>query len=318
MKRIMGVMALALAFLLGASVEKTAEIPRPPLRIIVPFAPGTSSDLMTRLISEELHASLRRPVQVENQSGASGRVGVGSLARTPADGNVIGVGNETTHVTMPLLKGRTAYDPVHDFTPLSLAVRTTIAVAVNPALLRVRTVPELVAAAQKRPIEFGTPGSGSPQHLIGLLISQRSGVHLRHVPQPGAAATARELAEGRLPLAITTLSSLLPYRDKVQIIAIGDPGRQASFPEVPTLSETWPDVVVTGWVAYFAPAGLPKPVAAALTAALQAALRKPAVLAALREQALDPVGSSAEELGTLVQSSLDAWAPQMRSVAAEN
>jgi tripartite-type tricarboxylate transporter receptor subunit TctC len=314
MKRTLGVMALALV--LGAPVEQAADVPRPPIHIIVPFAPGTSGDLVSRLVAEELRATLGQPVLIEHQIGAAGRVGVGSLARAPADGSVIGMGNESTHVTLPLLTVRTAYDPVRDFTPLTLAARTTMAVAVNPALLPVETLAQLLALAKTRPIAFGSPGEGSPQQLIGMLLAQRSGGSFEHVPQPGAAATARELAEGRLPMAITTLSALMAYPGKVRILAIGDATRRPALPDVPTLSETWPGVVVTGWLAYFAPAGMPQPAHARLTTAVRAALARPRVIAALREQGLDPVGGSAEELGELVRAGLEAWKPQIRRASA--
>ena len=315
MKWILGVMALALV--LGAAVERAADQLRPPIRIIVPFAPGTSGDLLSHLVAEELEASLRQPVLLEHQVGAGGRVGVGSLARAAADGSVIGLGNESTHVTLPLLNARTAYDPVRDFRPLTLAARTTMAVAVNPSLLPVNTLAELLAVAKTRPITFGSPGEGSPQQLIGMLLAQRSGGRFEHVAQPGAAATARELAEGRLPMAVTTLSALLAYPGKVHILAIGDAARRPALPEVPTLSETWPGFVVTGWLAYFAPAGIPEPAHTRLTAALRAALSKPRVVAALRAQAMDPVGGSPDELGDLVRTGLEAWKPQIRRASSE-
>ena len=317
MKRIVGVMAVALAVVLGASVERVAEFPHQPIRIIVPFAPGASGDRVTRLVAAELQASLGQPVLVENQSGATGRVGVSSLARAAADGYVIGMGNESTHVTLPLLKSRTAYDPERDFTPLTLVARVSIAVAVNPDLLPVNTLAELVALAKTRTIPFGSPGEGSPQQLMGVLLAKRSGGKFEHVSQGGAAATARELAEGRLPMAITTLAALQAYPGKVRVLAIGDSERRSGLPDVPTLSETWPDFVVTGWLGYFAPAGVPQPAAARLAAALRAALHKPQLMAALREQALDPVGSSAEELRDLVRSGLQRWKPQVGNVPAD-
>ena len=312
MKLIVGPIALAL--MLSASAGGAQGFPTHPIHIIVPFSPGTSGDLVSRLVAEELKASLQQPVLIENRVGASGRVGVGSLARAPADGYTIGMGNESTHLTIPLLNGRTAYDPVRDFTPLTLAVRTTMAIAVNPSVLPVATLPELIALAKTRSIPFGSPADGSPQHLIGKLLAQRSGGQFEHVERAGAADTAGELAEGRLPMAISTLSSLLEHPGKLRILAIGDAARRADLPNVPTLGETWPDLVVTGWLAYFAPAQVPPEVAARLSAALQAALRKPVVALALRQRALEPASGPAEELGQLMRSGLDAWGPLLRKM----
>jgi tripartite-type tricarboxylate transporter receptor subunit TctC len=192
-----------------------------------------------------------------------------------------------------------------------------MAIAVNPALLPVNTLPELIALAKTRPIAFGSPGEGSLQHLIGMSLARRSGGRFEHVPQAGAAATARELAEGGVPMAVTTLSALLAYPGKVRVLAIGDAERRPALPDVPTLGETWPGFVVTGWIAYFAPAAVPQPAAAQLAAALQSALRKPKLAAALREQALDPVGSSPMELGELVRSDHEVWKAQTPG-ASEN
>ncbi|GAB3777342.1 tripartite tricarboxylate transporter substrate binding protein [Ramlibacter monticola] len=309
MKRI--VQGLALAFALWTAFAHAQDFPRQPIRIIVPFPPGTVADLIARSVSEELRASLGQPVTVENRSGATGLVGMGLLAQAPADGYTIGIGNEATHVTVPLMKKKVAYDPLRDFTPLALAVRTTMVIAVNPALLPVNDLPELIAAAKTRAggISFGSMGEGSPPQLIGELLNQRTGGRFVHVPYEGSGPAVEDLLAGRLPMVISTLTTLAPRHDKVRIIATADAARLPALPGVQSISESVPDLVMPGWVGFFAPAKLPPAVAAKLSAALSSALRQPAVAQALRKRMLEPVGSSPEELRELVRSGLERWAP---------
>lgn len=308
MKRIMQV--LALAFALASSMVQAQDFPLQPIRIIVPFAPGTPSDVVARAVSKELQAGLGQPVLVENRSGAGGLLGVGLLARAAPDGYTIGIGNEATHVTLPLLK-KVAYEPLQDFTPLAIGARATMAIAVNPALLPVRDLPELIAAAKKRPegVSFATSGDGSPPQLVGEILAQRTGGRFVHVPSEGAGAAAADAAEGRVPMVISTLTMLAPHRDQLRIIAIADAARLPALPGVQTIAETVPDVVLPGWSGFFAPARLPPAIAAKLGGALAAALRRPAVAQALRQRALEPVGSSPEELAELLRAGIRQWAP---------
>lgn len=287
------------------------DYPNQPIRFIVPFPPGASTDVVTRLVAKEMKDILGQTVTVENRAGGTGVIGVTQLARSPADGYTIGLGNEATHVTVPLLKKKPPYDPVADFTPLTVAIRTTMAIAVNPDVLPVRNLKQLVEAAKSRPggISYGTPGAGSPQQLIGEYLKQQTGGNFVHVPYTGSGPATNDLIAGHIPMIISTLPSLMAHRDKLRIIAVGDEARLPAMPEVETLKETIPEFVVTGWSGYFAPAGVPAPVAARLGAALTTALRKPAVMESIRKQSLEPATSTPEELQQLVKSGIQRWAP---------
>jgi tripartite-type tricarboxylate transporter receptor subunit TctC len=305
------VAAMMAGMALCSSMATAAEFPSQPIRIIVPFPPGASTDVVTRLVAEELRRSLGQTVIVENRPGGTGQIGVSALAHSMPDGYTIGLGNEATHVTVPLLKKRPAFDPVKDFTPLTIAIRTTMAIAVNPAVLRVRSLPELIEAARTRPggISFGTPGTGSPQHLIGELLKQRSGANFVHIPYSGSALATNDLLAGHIPMIVSTLPALMAHRDKLTIIAIGESERLPYLPDVPTISETMADFVVGGWSGYFGPAKLPGPISARLNAALVSALHNPLVVEAIRKQSLEPAGTSAQDLLALVKSGLERWAP---------
>lgn len=309
MKYMLAMVAIGLACWTGVSAAQ--EFPSQPIRIIVPFPPGASTDIVTRLVADDLRQSLGQTVTVENRPGGTGLIGVGTLARAKPDGYTIGLGNEATHITVPLLKKKAPFDPVNDFTPLTVAIRTSMAIAVNPAVMPVRTLAELIEVARTRPggVSFGTPGTGSPQHLIGEMLKQRTGGIFVHIPYTGSSLATNDLLAGHIPVIITTLPALMMHQDKLRIVAIGDAERLGILPGVPTISETLPDFVVTGWSGYFGPANLPAPIAARLSASLVSALRNPVVAEAIRKQSLEPAGTSPEELRKLVQTGLQRWAP---------
>ncbi|MEJ8836064.1 Bug family tripartite tricarboxylate transporter substrate binding protein [Ramlibacter sp. AN1133] len=309
MKRILSLLALALALAAGAAGAD--DFPRQPIRIIVPFAPGTAADTVARVVAEELRISLAQPVLLEHRPGATGLVGIGSLAQAPADGYTIGLGIEATHVTIPLVRKKVAYDPLNDFTPLTLAVRTTMAIAVNPDVVQVKDLPGLLQAAKTRAggVTFGTMGEGSPQQLIGELLKQRTGARFEHVPYAGSAAAIEDLLAGKVGMVITPLATVAGHQDKLRIIAVADATRVANFPDVQAIAETLPGVVVTGWAGFFAPAKLAPALAKKLSAAIAAALRKPAVMEALRKRSMEPAASSPEEFRELLKAELSYWAP---------
>jgi tripartite-type tricarboxylate transporter receptor subunit TctC len=300
---------LALASCAGTGLAQ--EYPSQPIRLIVPFPPGASTDVVSRLVADELRQILGQTVTVENRAGGTGTIGVGLLSRAQADGYTLGLGNEATHVTVPLLKKKPPYDSVKDFTPITIAIRTTMAIAVNPSVLPVKNLAELIQAAKAKSggISFGTPGQGSPQQLIGELLKQRTGASFVHVPYTGSAPATNDLLAGHIPMVITTLPALMPHLGKITIIAIGDAERLSYLPQVQTISETLPDFNVTGWSGYFGPAGLPAPISAKLNAAFVAALKKPAVIEAIRKQSLEPAGTPAEDLRLLVRSGIERWTP---------
>lgn len=303
---------LLLCMLVGASVlacaAQAADFPDRPIRIIVPYSPGASTDTVTRLIAVELQRKLHQGIIVENKAGAGGLIGVDALARAEPDGYTIGLGTEATHVTAPLMKKEMPFDPLKAFTPLTVAIHTTMAIAINPRVLPVHSLKELIEYSKKPGgVSFGTPGFGTPQHLIGELLKQRSGGNFIHVPYKGSGNATTDLIAGHIPMVITTLPSLLPHLQSIRILAIGDAVRLKSMPDVATISETLPDFVVTGWSGYFGPAALPQPIADRLSQALVAALHEPKIMQAIRNQGLEPAGTSAAELTQDIVAGMKRW-----------
>ena len=283
------------------------SFPSRPVKIIVPQPPGASSDTITRLLADELRKKLGQPVIVENRPGATGRIGMALLTKAPADGYTIGVGTEATHVSGPVMMKTLPYDPVKDFTPLTLAIKTSMVIAVNPAVLPVTSLRELVERSRQLPngISYATPGLGSPQHLLGELIKMRTGARLTPVPYSGGAPAVNDLLAGHTPMAILTAPTLAAQASKINLIAVADDVRSPYLPNVPTISETIPGFSVSGWSAFFAPAGLPPAVTNTLSQALIEALRSPPLIAAMRREMMIPGGSTPAELEAAIQIGLE-------------
>lgn len=281
------------------------------IRIIVPYPPGASTDILTRLVAEELRRDLGQPVVIDNRPGSTGLIGMTALAKAPADGYTLGLGNEATHVTTPVVRKSMPYDALRDFTAISLAIRSTMSVAVNPAVVPAKTLAELIEYARAHPgkVAYGTPGVGSPQHLAGEWLSQRTGAGFVHAPYQGAAPATNDLLAGHVAMGIAGLTSYLQHAagGRIRILAIGDTARSPDLPDVPTIAETVPDVIVAGWQGYFAPAGLAAPIRSRLNAAFMRAMRSPKVVEEARKQQFTPVGSSVEEFERTLRSNTERW-----------
>jgi tripartite-type tricarboxylate transporter receptor subunit TctC len=318
--------SLGLLFGVAAAVCTTAlvhaqEYPARVIRMVVPFPPGASTDVVTRLVAEELGKDLGQSVVVENRGGAAGLVGMAYLARSAPDGYTLAIGNEGTHVTTAVMKKQMPYDSLKDFTPITLASRSTMAFAVNTTLVPVGTIAELIEYTKKNPkkVSFGTAGIGAPQHLAGELFKQRTGAIMEHAPYSGAGPATNDLLGGHLPMLIGTMPSLVPHfgNPQIRILAIGDARRRPELPGTPTLSETVPGMLVAGWNGFFAPAGLPQPIQARLNQGLVKAIKSPRVDKALRDQFLVPVASSPQELADVIKEGIERWTKVVEAARIE-
>lgn len=306
-----------LALLLGAasacavSLACAQDYPSRVIRIIVPFPPGASTDVVTRLLAEELSKDLGQSVVVENRGGSAGVIGTAYLARSAPDGYVIAIGNEGTHVTTPVMRKQMPYDSLKDFTPIILASRSTMAFAVNTSLVPVGTIAELIEFTKKNPkkVSFGTAGVGAPQHLAGELFKQRTGAVMEHAPYGGAGPATNDLVGGHLPMIIGTMPSLVPHfgNPRIKVLAIGDARRRPELPDTPTLSETIPGMLVAGWNGFFAPPGIPQHIQTRLNQSLVRAIKAPRVDKTLRDQFLVPVASTPEELAEVIREGIERW-----------
>jgi tripartite-type tricarboxylate transporter receptor subunit TctC len=304
--------AIAL-LLVGAAVNGAfaQDYPSRTIRFLVPFPAGSSTDFISRLVAEDLRNELGQSVVVENRAGAAGMIATEMLARSPADGYTLAIGNEGTHVSAVAIKRAVPYDPMRDFSPITLATRTTMGIAINTRVIPANSVNELIAYLKAHPgnISYGTSGVGTPQFFVGEMLKQRAGIEMIHVPYPGAGAAANDLLGGNIGIVISTLPAIasLRHTDPIKLLAIGDPERNPDLPDVPTVAETLPDFTFAGWNGFFGPAHLPPAIVRRLNEIMVRTIRSPEFAARIRSQYIVPVGSSPDELSIVVHDGIEQW-----------
>jgi tripartite-type tricarboxylate transporter receptor subunit TctC len=236
------------------------DYPSRPVTIVVGYTPGATSDLLARTMAERLNAAWGQSVIVDNRSGVGGNIAAGYVARAPADGYTLMVGTDAIMTSNVFLYKNTPFDPVKDFAPITNAGANIICLAVHVDL-PVISVAELIAYAKANPgkLQYGSSGIGSPHHLAGELLRQKTGIDIVHVPYRGGGATINDLLGGHIKVAFLSLSSAVPHLNsgKIRIVAVVEKGRYAAMPDIPTIGESVPGFEMSSWVGFFAPAPTP-------------------------------------------------------------
>jgi tripartite-type tricarboxylate transporter receptor subunit TctC len=284
--------------------------PSQPIRVIVPFAAGTS-DTVARLVTGEMAKTLGQPFVVENRPGAGGNIGSEACARATPDGTTICLGTISSHAINPAIYPRLPYDVARDFAPISqlAAQPNAIAVANNvPAT----TIQEFVAMLRGRPardVPFATSGVGTSVHLAGALFGQMTGTELEHVPYRGSAQIVTALLGGELPVAFDNLSSVLPFarEGKLRILGVTSLTRTPAAPEIPAVAETVPGFESLSWHGLFTQSRVPPEIVARLHQEAVAAVRTATVSDRFRDLGITPVGSAPDEFRTFIASETRRW-----------
>ncbi|WP_043360402.1 tripartite tricarboxylate transporter substrate binding protein [Belnapia sp. F-4-1] len=296
---------------LGASALLPAPalaqaFPSRPLRLIVTWPPGGTTDILARQLAPQLSARLGQPVVVENRGGASGAIGAAELARAPSDGHSFGM--VTSTVISAALLSRTAYDPLRDLTPILLLARVANILVVNPSL-PVRTVPELIALAKAQPgrLTFGSPGTGSAVHISGEMFKLAAGVDMLHAPYRGGGPALADVVAGHLQLMFGNASSTLPFvrEGSLRAIAVTSAARAAYLPDVPTIAETLPGFAIDEWYGVLGPAGMPPAAAERLNAAFMDIVTQPDERARLLEGGAEVAGGTVEAFRRFMAEEVD-------------
>ncbi|WP_426958350.1 Bug family tripartite tricarboxylate transporter substrate binding protein [Muricoccus radiodurans] len=312
-RRLLAVVAAA-AMPLPALAQ--APWPNRPIRYIVPFPPGGATDVISRPVLEAMREELGQPIVIENVGGAGGSLGVARLARSAPDGYTIGLGNTGAMTVNPSLSNDTGYDPLRDFTPISLLTEYENVLLV-PAASPVRTLRDLVDLAKSRPqgVSYASAGIGSSNHLTSEMLRSATGVTMDHIPYRGSAQALLDLVGGRVDFMFDVPSTALPTIRGGQTRAIGTSGRvrHPLLPEVPTIGETDPGFETVGWMAVFAPKGLPDPIRDRLSAAFGRVLAKPELAARLQELGYAQRSSTPAELASRVERDLATWGGVIRA-----
>jgi tripartite-type tricarboxylate transporter receptor subunit TctC len=285
--------------------------PSKPIRLVVPYPPGGSTDLLARTIGQKVGEALGQSIVVDNRAGASGMLGSDIVARSAPDGYTIVLGTGQTHGLTLLLSKTVLYDPVKDFTPITAAVEVPIVLVVHPSVPGT-TAKDLIEWARKNPgkLAFGSSGTGSPHHLSGELLKQVAGYDMVHVPYKGAAPAVQDLIGGQVPAVFTTLSTALPHIKAGRIRAIGfvEAKRQPSVPEIPAIGESVPGYAMpVSWLGFFGPAGLPEAILQRLNAEIVKAVQSSEVRGKLEAAGMPVVGTTSEAFARMVKDDIETF-----------
>ena len=282
------------------------------LRLVVPYAPGGSSDRVARLVAEKLAPKLGVPVIVENKAGAGGRLAAQQLRTSPADQNVLMLANPAIMVVAPLIYKDAGYDPEKDYQPVSHVSQYEFAVAVSSAV-PVRELNHLLAWLRANPekANFGVPATGSLPHFFALMVSEQANVKGQVVGYRGSGPLLNDLLGGQIPVAFDTLDTLLPQQDggKLRILASSGKQRSPFAPNTPTFNEAGLKLAADGWNAFFAPAAMPAARVAQLSAAIAEVMKDPDTQRRFTEAKLDPVSSTAAQTRAMLTAYRAQWAP---------
>ena len=322
--------ALARALLLGGAAAAAggrramaqpaagaAAFPNRPVRVVVPFGAGTSTDIMTRLVAPKMSEELGQPVVVDNRTGAGGVVGSEAVAKSPPDGHTLCMGSIASHSVNMSLMPRLPYDVLRDFTPVSLVTNAPNLMVVAPSV-PARNLQEFLAWAktQRGGVSYASAGNGTSSHLAGELLKLRTGAPLEHVPYRSGAQAVTDVVAGQVPMLVYQVTAVLPFvRDgKLRAIATTSARRLEWTPEVPTVVEQGvPDFDVAAWHGLFAPAGLPQAVLDRVYGALSKALADPELRPKLVEQGLEPVGMPPAEFRRFLEGDIAKWRELVRA-----
>jgi tripartite-type tricarboxylate transporter receptor subunit TctC len=300
-----------------ALAADAAAFPSKPVRLIVPFTPGGSTDILARAIGQKLSESWRQPVVIENRPGAGGAIGMELAAKAPADGTTMVMGHIGTLAANPALYRSLSYDPVRDFAPVTLVAMVPNVLVVGPAIPS-RSVAEFVALAKSKPgkLDYGSGGNGSAAHLAMEYFKLKAGVDLQHVPYKGTAPALTDLLGGQIAVILTGLPPALQHvkSGKLRILGVASRERLAAFPEIPTIAESGvPGFEATQWYGLLVPAATPKDIVAKIQRDTAAALRDPAVNERLASEGAEPVGNTPEQFGTFIRSEIELWGKVIRA-----
>lgn len=286
--------------------------PDKPVRFVVPYPPGGITDILARTISRGVTAMWgNQSMFVDNRAGASGNIGVASVAKSPPDGYTIVFGTASTHAINPFLFKNLGFDPIKDFEPITNAAQVSNVLLVGPDF-PAKTLAELIALAKAKPgtLSFASNSVGSSNHLSGELLKTMAGIDMTHIPYKSSTSAAIDLIGGRTSMMFDNFTTAMPYlRDgRLRAIAVTSAKRVPLLPNIPTMVEAGlPGFVVTGWWGIFAPAGTPKAIVNKLNRDIVAVLNSKETRDYLAAQSTDVIGDSPENFAAFVKGDAERW-----------
>jgi tripartite-type tricarboxylate transporter receptor subunit TctC len=307
--------------LLAGLPARAETYPSQTIRMIVPYPAGGTTDLLGRMIADELQTGLGAAVIVENKPGAGTTIGAEQVARAAPDGYTLLLATSTTLAINKTLYKNLPYDPVKDFTPIALVAGVPFALIINPQL-PAKTLSEFIAYAKSRPgLAYGSAGNGSPQHLGAEMLKSAAGIDIRHVPYRGSVAAMLDVIAGHVSFMVVDLQPALPQiaEGKVRVLGVTTAKRVAAAPEIPTLAEAGlAGFELVAWQGVVAPAGLPRPIVDRLAAQIGKLVATPATRDKFKVMALESLpASTPDSFAAYVKSEIVRWAAIVRNSGAE-
>jgi tripartite-type tricarboxylate transporter receptor subunit TctC len=316
MKMIFAALCLAIAPAVFAQTW-----PAKPMRLMVPFPPGGSTDIVARIVAQKLSERLGQSIVIENRGGAGGTLGTAVVAKAAPDGYTLTVASTSTHVVAPSVYTKLDYDPVKDFAPVSLMAVSPYLLVVTPSL-PAKTLQELVALAKKKPgkLNYASAGVGSTTHLAMEMLKSVSGTYMLHIPYNGNGPAGTAVIGGQVEVLFGSLPALLPHAKsgRARALAVGTPKRSPSLPDVPTVAESgYPGFDASLWLAIMAPAGTPQPILERLNREIVALIGATETREALDKAGAEPLTSTPAELAAMIRDGVPKYATIVKTAGVK-
>ena len=306
--------AVAMSFASGVAAQAW---PAKPIRLMVPFPPGGSTDIVARIVAQKLGERLGQSLVIENRGGAGGTIGTAVIAKAAPDGYNLAIASTSTHVVAPAVYPKLDYDAVKDFAPISL-------IAVSPYLLVVntsvpaKTLKELIDLAKQKPgkLNYASAGVGSTTHIAMEMLKAVSSTYMLHIPYNGNGPAGTAVVGGQVEILFGSLPALLPHAKsgRVRALAVGTPKRSSSLPDVPTVAESgYPGFDASLWLALMAPVGTPQPILDRLQKEIVSIVGSPETREALDKAGAEPLSSTPAELAAMIRDGVAKYTPVIKA-----
>jgi tripartite-type tricarboxylate transporter receptor subunit TctC len=298
-----------------------AAYPSRNIKLVVPYPAGGTTDLLGRLVADQIKSGLNAVVVVENKPGAATTLGAEQVARSEPDGYTIMIATSTTLAINKTLYKKLPYDPVKDFAPISLVAAVPFALIINPTI-PAKTLAEFIAYAKANPgLAYGSAGNGSPHHLGAEMLRSAAGIDIRHVPYRGSVPAMLDVIAGHIPFMVVDLQPALQQirEGKIKVLGVTASKRVAAAPDIPTIAESGlPGYELVAWQGIVAPSGTPRPIVDALAAQIAKLLSAPETKDKLTTLALEILpGSTPDSFAAFIKSEVDRWADIVKKSGAE-
>ena len=306
---------------LAPSDAAAQSYPSRPIRLIVPFTPGGTTDILARTVGQKMTEALGAQVIIDNRPGAAGSIGAEIAAKAKPDGYTLLMGHIGTLAVNPALYARLPYDPIRDFAPITLVALVPNILVVHPSL-PVKSVKELIALAKSRPgeLKYGSTGAGGTPYLAVEYFKLMAGVDIVEIPYKGAAPLAIDLIAGEISLTITGIPAVLPHvkSGRLKALAVSSSKRSAAVPELPTISEAGlRGYEATAWYGVMAPAGTAREILAKLSSVIVSGIKQPDVADRLTAEGAEPGGSTPEQFQAFIKAEIARWAKVIKATGVK-